>query len=448
MSPLGTVAMRAIIAESARSPRRLESNVGSHRPSRVSLELKDEGRRNDLCPCGSGKKFKKCHLAAPHSMSLPLSTMTRRPALPRDIIKCARELFEKQRGDEETRIKTFGQIRPIMFAPNFNGGPLVSVRNEIYQAPEKSTFTNFLFNHGLFRLGDEWRETQNELPLAEQHPLFILNCQANDFVNQQPRQPEGHVSVVPNGPLSFCERFYYDLYTVDDNNLLHEELLNRLRNRDQFQGAMHELFVEATCLRAGFTIVREEYRGPKPKNVEFIAVHKETLQHIAVEAKSRHRSGVMGRPGAPHPAPDTRFLGLINNASAKDPKNPLAIFVDTNLPPEQTESFYRPISLDPTLMSEKISRLASLVRSRDGVDPYNLLVFTNHPQHYADGDGTAPKDHWAAIISNNPEFKSSSRAHLKTCSRPLISRGIFRPIFRSFCRTRTYRRSRESYSQP
>jgi hypothetical protein len=160
-------------------------------------------------------------------------------------------------------------------------------------------------------------------------------CQANHFVSQQPRRPEGYVSVVPNGPLSFCERFYYDLYTVDDNNVLQKELLNRLRDRDQFQGAMHELFVEATCLRAGFSIVREEHQGLKPKNVELIALHGATQQHVSVEAKSRHRSGVMGRPGSPEAAPDTRFGRLINDSTAKDPHNPLAIFVDTNLPPSR-----------------------------------------------------------------------------------------------------------------
>jgi hypothetical protein len=40
-----------------------------------------------------------------------------------------------------------------------------------------------------------------------------------DFVNQQPIQPEGYVTVKSNATLSFCERFYYDLYTVADNNV-------------------------------------------------------------------------------------------------------------------------------------------------------------------------------------------------------------------------------------
>lgn len=358
--------------------------------------------RNDLCPCGSGKKFKKCHLAVRRMIALPRPATSSFHALPVEIIEQAAQQFQKQRIDEEKRIKTFGDVRPIMYAPNFQGRTLIAVREKIYQAPAKSTFTNFLFNHGLLTLGEEWLDEQNHLPIDQQHPLFVLHFRANEFVNAQPRQPEGHVSVVPNGPLSFCEKFYYDLYTVADNNVLDEELVSRLRDRTGFQGAMHELFVEATCLRAGFSIVREQHHGPKPKNVEFIAIHKETQQHIAVEAKSRHRPGVMGRPGAIDPSPDTRFGGLIHNAARKDPHNPLAIFIDTNLPPGRTESFYKPKSLDPVLLSEKVSRLARFVRDPNGADPYNLLVFTNHPQHYSADDCPASKDNWAALVSNNP----------------------------------------------
>jgi hypothetical protein len=176
---------------------------------------------------------------------------------------------------------------------------------------------------------------------------------------------------------------------------------------------MHELFVEATCLRAGFSIVREPFDGPKPKNVEFIAVHKETQQHLSVEAKSRHRSGVMGRPGPPDAEPDTRFGGLINNAAAKDPTNPLAIFVDTNLPPEKVDPFYKPISLEPMVMSERITRLATLIRGHQQFDPYNLLIFTNHPQHYGKDEQKAPKDRWAALMSNNPRVKVFHQKALK-----------------------------------
>ena len=344
--------------------------------------------------------------------------MPHRSRVAPDLIARASALVAKQQRDEDARIRAFGQVRPIMFTPAF-GEQLVAVRNEIFKVPEKSTFTNFLFNHGLHRLGDAWLEAQNRHPLTEQHPLFILHGQAMEFVNQQPRKPEGHVCVVPNGPLSFCERFYYDLYIVDDNNMLDADLLHRLRNREKFQGAMHELFVEATCLRAGFRIIREVHAGPKPRNVEFIAVHNATQQHIAVEAKSRHRDGVLGIPGERDDHADTRFGKLINNAASKDPNNPLAIFVDTNLPIGEAEDFYRPVSLDPVLLSEQISSVAERVRLPDGRDPYNLLVFTNHPQHYAEGRRAGSQDRWAAIISPNPRVQLFHESALKDLMKAL-----------------------------
>jgi hypothetical protein len=100
--------------------------------------------------------------------------------------------------------------------------------------------------------------------------------------------------------------------------VLDDALLARLKHREQFQGALHELFAAATCLRAGFTITPENEKDPNRRHVEFIAVHKATRQHLLVEAKSRHRAGVMGRTGTIDPNPDIRFRGLINDAIAKD----------------------------------------------------------------------------------------------------------------------------------
>ena len=151
--------------------------------------------------------------------------------------------------------------------------------------------------------------------------------------------------------------------------------------------------------------IPESFTGPKPKNVEFIAVHKATQQHLSIEAKSRHRSGVLGRPGAPDPDPSTRFGSLINDAVGKDAGNPLAIFVDTNLPPEKVDSFYKPVSLDPMVMSRKMQRLVKLVRGPQEFDLYNLLIFTNHPQHYGDDEHRAPQDQWGAFTPTNPRVK-------------------------------------------
>jgi hypothetical protein len=158
--------------------------------------------------------------------------------------------------------------------------------------------------------------------------------------------------------------------------------------------------VEATCLRAGFSVIRENERDGTRRHVEFMAVHKETGQHVLVEAKSRHRAGVLGQPGVPSADPDVRFNRLINDAVAKDPQNPLAVFVDTNLSAERAHRFYEPQSKEPLVPSKAMAALIEkLHKDYVGVDPYNILVFSNHPRHYAEDDGNAPDNRWAAFIS-------------------------------------------------
>jgi uncharacterized protein YecA (UPF0149 family) len=40
---------------------RLATNRGESAPAKQPVEAADEPGRNDPCPCGSGKKYKKCH---------------------------------------------------------------------------------------------------------------------------------------------------------------------------------------------------------------------------------------------------------------------------------------------------------------------------------------------------------------------------------------------------
>lgn len=354
--------------------------------------------RNDLCPCRSGRKFKRCHLNMPPIGMKPGQTPP--PPIPQHIL----EQFEQNRRREEARIQQFGQVREPVHIPNFSGYRIVAVRNRVYRSKNWKYFSDFLFEYGNTRFGKEWLEAQGAAPTAEQHPLYAWRREAYEYTRTQTRLPGGALPL--NGALAACNNFYYDLYTVDNNGILSEDLLTRLKHRDQFQGALHELFVHATCLRAGFTIIPENERDTDRRHVEFMAVHKSTTQHILVEAKSRHRAGVMGQPGTERTLPDVRFQHLINDAVAKDPTNPLAIFVDTNLPPERANKFYDPQPTDPPRPSRGMCALIDKVcEDHSGVDPYNLLVFSNHPQHYSRAGQLAPQSRMLALISHNPRVR-------------------------------------------
>src|SRR5438105_8385183 len=78
-----------------------------------------------------------------------------------------------------------------------------------------------------------------------------------NFMREQPPLPDQTYGAIPTGPLLAYLTFAYDLYIVMDNGRLDTRLLDRLKLKDQFQGARHELFAETTCLRAGFKIEHE-----------------------------------------------------------------------------------------------------------------------------------------------------------------------------------------------
>jgi len=353
--------------------------------------------RNDLCPCGSGKKFKKCHLNMP-SLETTAWMQTQGPPIPRHIL----EKMERHRGEEEKRVATFGEIRPIIHV-DYAGYRMVAVRNRLYYSKKWKFFTDFLLEYGITRFGCDWFEAQKITAPGGQHPAWIWRKQAYEFMGKQQPLEVGVFAAVPNGPLAACNNFYYDLYTVDDNGGLDDDLLERLKDREQFQGALHELFAEATSLRGGFSIIRENDKDPSRRHVEFVAVHKATGHHVLMEAKSRHRPGVLAQPGQPSASPDFRFGRLINDAIAKDPHNALAIFVDTNLPPDRAARFYPPVPANPTTPPRVMLRLLETLRKDYGsVDPYNLLVFSNHPQHYSDDDAMAPGSQAVGVISRNP----------------------------------------------
>jgi hypothetical protein len=129
---------------------------------------------------------------------------------------------------------------------------------------------------------------------------------------------------------------------------------------------------------------------------------------------------VIAQPGQRSASPDFRFGRLINDAISKDPHNPLVVFVDTNLPPDRATRFYAVVPTNPPTLPRVMSDLLELLcKDHGGVDPYNLLVFSNHPQHYSGDDTTAPGSQVVGIISRNarvPVYREQALMDLLTAA--------------------------------
>jgi hypothetical protein len=346
--------------------------------------------RNDLCHCGSGKKFKRCCLSKP-SLVLPPS-----PAQMQAALKFAREVQQRDI-KERARIARFGKVRPEIATEAF-GRTFVAVGAKLHWSePGKTwmTFPDFLLDYTAHIFRKEWGDVELGKPFAERHPVVQWRCKTIEEIRKRSPVAGQVTQLPPSNFLAAFNSFAHDLYTVDHNGRLDESLLKRLKNKAEFEGARHELCAEATCHRAGFTIKHENQKDTSTRHAEFFATHKATGQEIAVEAKRRHR-----QPGKDI---DFKFERLINEAVKKNTSLPLVIFLDTNLPTEMAEQFFGEGEGYLTKISKPMEGMLDRIRANQGgIDPYSTIVFTNHPHSLPSEEARAPIGLAVSCISTIP----------------------------------------------
>jgi len=291
------------------------------------------------------------------------------PEIPDEVMNKIQE-FQRE---EMERERQYGKTRPIIHF-NHHGHKLVAVGSQINWAKEEKwkTFPDFLMDYIKNTLGPDWGNAELKKPYNDRHQILQWYHQTCLFQQAQIPGPNGIYDSVPNGFFAAYLSLSYDLYTLRHHKLLQQSIISRLKLKDQFQGARYELFVITTCIRAGFDIKLENENDRSRKHPEFIATHKETGQFISVEAKSKHREGVLGFPGKRKADEEVRLRlgGLINDALKKENSRPLIIFVDANIPPSvAVQMEIRPPNL--------LSRVLDQIKKTDcGRDKFNLIVFT------------------------------------------------------------------------
>jgi hypothetical protein len=356
--------------------------------------------RNERCPCGSGRKFKACCLNRPRPQMIS-------QAPPVEVIaKGVLEIQRKVRAQQDWK-RRYGQILPVI-STNLLGRRIVGAGSNLYQDSDQHPWKyipDFLYDYvpGLF--GTAWGQDELAKPENEWHPVVRWRVETLRYLQRHRRRPDNTYDVKPNGLMAAYLALAFNLFAIECNSRFDDDLLARLKDKQQFQGARHEVFVEATCLRAGFAIEHENERDRTKRHAEFTARHKATGQLLSVEAKSKHREGVLGQRGTPKPHEklSLRFGKLLNDAIAKHPPYPLVVFIDTNLPYGSAERLLGRDPSDPSKPSRIMRELVARDRKEHGgVDRYAMLVFTNHPHHYAEPDELDPQKHTLSVQSLAP----------------------------------------------
>ncbi len=238
--------------------------------------------RNDLCFCGSGLKFKRCHGGIQHT----LPALIARDRAEKEIIEQGKRHFEKFKARELQRQKQQGLGRPII-STEYKGYRFVAVGSRLYYGKWK-TFVDFLSGYIKRILDPQWGDAEIAKPLAERHPLLqwydkLCRLQAEHV------KVRGEVYSTPlTGAVSAYMRLAYNLYLVAHNGKdIQTCLIARLKNIDNFQGAFYETQVAAWLIKSGFELEFEDESDRTSKHCEFTATYLATGEKYSVEAKSR-----------------------------------------------------------------------------------------------------------------------------------------------------------------
>jgi SEC-C motif len=337
--------------------------------------------RNDSCPCGSQKKYKKCCLDKNLAMGIKNIRKFSKDAFP-DL----RKETEVQNQENAKKLEKIGYyLRHIHLV--HKGKRLRSVYGTLYQRPPEETFHEFIIFLLKQNLGEQWRKEQMSRPEEERH--FIIKCYTKyvEWMQKNKNDTEkfitGRYSGEPDGYTQWLICLAFDLYCLQHCKKLSNKLLNRLKNNgEEFQGARYEIAVASIFARAGFEIDffdNKKLPSPQYKPCEFIASHQDFDVKIAVEAKSKRRKGVLNTKGK---AEDKEhFKGnvhsLLKDATTKDTDGyPYLIFIDVNVP---TTPYIEPLEKP---WFEDIKRVIDQNKLQDKESKDNCIFFTNFSYHY------------------------------------------------------------------
>lgn len=275
--------------------------------------------RNDPCFCGSGRKFKHCHGGVQYTLPALLA----QDKVEKEVIEQGRRHFEKHKAQELQRQKQQGLGRPII-SIDHKGYRFVAVGNKLHYGKWK-TFSDFLAEYIKHTLGGEWGNAEIAKLLAERHPLMHWYDKICHLQAAHTKEPGALFSMPMTGAVSAYNRLAYNLYLIAHNGKdIQTQLIARLKNKDNFQGAFFETQVAAWLIKAGFELEFEDESDRASKHCEFTATYTTTGEKYSVEAKSRQIESTNSSRA--------RVGRKLNEALEKKANHKRLVFLDLNKP--------------------------------------------------------------------------------------------------------------------
>lgn len=280
--------------------------------------------RNSSCPCGSGKRYKRCH------GSLNAQEAAKAEQIDREI-RLAPMRHEARQKEIE---KQFGKGRPPI-AYESNGYKIVAVGNELQWSSAWKTFPDFLMSYYKKALGSDWGQAQLARDRKDWSPIFEWYVQTCEYQKKVLTDGKPHLTEM-TGAACGVMWLAYGLYLLRHNVEIQARLLSRLRSEDPVQifGAVQEVLVASVLIRAGFVLKLEDEGDGSKTHVEFVATSKETRKSFSVEIKVCDPGRLGGRQSK------SRTLRQLSGALSKQADHPRLVWIDLNrapLPDEKPE---------------------------------------------------------------------------------------------------------------
>ncbi len=234
--------------------------------------------RNDPCHCGSGKKYKKC--CSDKSNPAPFDRTLSASDLKFEIEKmqARQKQIEKQQG-----------LGRSIISIEFNGYRFVAVGSGFYRNDLKKwrTVHSFLIDYLKITLGENWGNEELKKPFQEMHQIIQWYKLASNYMNEQTQAGHEIQSAPMTGSVFALLSLAYNLYLLEHNVAIQKRLIGRLKDKNNFQGALYETYVSAIFIRAGFKLTMENEDDGEMSHCEFTAVASFSNEKYSVEAKAR-----------------------------------------------------------------------------------------------------------------------------------------------------------------
>ncbi|MBN1806692.1 MAG: SEC-C domain-containing protein [Sedimentisphaerales bacterium] len=320
--------------------------------------------RNELCPCGSGRKYKKCH-----GNTNGISTTASFPFNHADIKQKLKQIEAK----DIQRTQQQGLGRSII-STVFKGYRFVAVGSRFYYSKTWETFHDFLAEYIKLLFGKEWGSSEQKKTLENRHPILRWTHTISTYRKKILDENNGNIISSPmTGAVFAYLTLAYNLYLIAHNiqlvhgKGLHARLIERLKNKDSFYPAFYETMVAASFIKAGFQIELENENDSSSDHAEFTATSPKTKKKYSVEAK--HRQANKGHTG---------ISRQIYNALKKDLLHERVVFINLNMQINQVNNGKL------GWLDNVIGEMRQLENSElDGKPAPQAYIFvTNHPFLY------------------------------------------------------------------